>query len=61
MKTQKFYDLKKKKAFNTEKYEFTSKRNSRTGKMCYMIKTIAPSGVESYKIVAKDWYMENKK
>jgi len=59
MKKLKFYDLKKKKSFMSDKYKFVTKNTSR-GKT-YFVKTIAPSGIESWRIVGKDWYMENKK
>ena len=61
MKKQRFYDLKKKKIFESSNYKFTSKKNPKTGKMTYFIHCKSPSGSESYRIVDKEWYMENKK
>lgn len=47
MERLKFYDLKKKKSFMTDKYKLVTKsgRNFAVAK--------APSGVDSYRIVAK--------
>ena len=60
MKNLKFRDLKKRENFMSSKYKFVSKRNPRTGRMVYMVMTMAPSGVKSYRIVSKDFYMNNK-
>lgn len=49
MKELKFYDMKLKKAFKTEKYEIKTK-NGRKFATC-----IAPSGVKSFLIVKKDF------
>jgi len=54
----KFYDVKKKKAFTSNKYRFT-KKNTRAGVRYFAIAK-APSGIEAYRIVSKDFYMENK-
>lgn len=56
----KFYDVKGKKSFTTDKYTLTSKKNPRTKKMVYMAKTKAPSGAKANVFVSKDFYMENK-
>ncbi len=45
----KFYDLKAKKAFVTDKYTIVNKNGRR------FAKTIAPSGVVSMRIVSKDF------
>ena len=58
MPNLKFYDLKKKKSFTTDKYRFTSKRTKRG--MTYFVVAKAPSGVPSYRIVGKDFYQKNK-
>ncbi len=55
----KFYDLKKKKSFMSDKYKFTSKNTSKGRR--YFIKCVAPSKTESWRIVSKDWYMRHKK
>lgn len=54
----KFYDLKKKKAFLTDKYRFTSKNTKRGIK--YFAIAQAPSGIPSYRIVSKDFYNKFK-
>ena len=47
MKTLKFYDLKKRKSFTTNKYKIVTKKGRK-----FAI-AIAPSGAQSYRIVAK--------
>ena len=54
----KFYDMKVKKAFNTDKYTFISKK-TKAG-MRYFAITTAPSGVKAYRIVSKLFWSENK-
>ncbi len=54
----KFYDLKKRKAFMTDKYRITSKKTKRG--MTYFAVTTAPSGVASWRIISKDFYKKNK-
>lgn len=54
----KFRDLKRKKNFMTDKYKLKGKRTKRG--MRYFAVTKAPSGVESWRIVSKDFYMKNK-
>ncbi len=54
----KFYDLKKRKNFTTDKYEFTSKKTKRG--IVYFAVATAPSGIESYRIVSKEFYDKNK-
>ena len=56
MKELIFYDLKNKKKFKSTKYEYISKRNPKTGKTVYMARCKAPSGIESYRIIAKEEY-----
>ena len=54
----KFYDLKKKKSFTTDKFKFVMK-STRSGKRYFAVAT-APSGVKSWRIVGKDFYMKYK-
>jgi len=54
----KFYDVKKKKGFTSDKFRLMSKKTR--GGMRYFAVTKAPSGVESYRIVSKDFYQRNK-
>jgi len=54
----KFYDVKGKKSFTTDKYKFTSK-NTKAG-MRYFAVAKAPSGIQSYRIVSKDFWRTNK-
>jgi hypothetical protein len=58
MPSLKFFDLKKKKAFMSDKYTFTSKRTKRG--ITYFVIATAPSGVKSYRIVSKEFYNKNK-
>lgn len=54
----KFYDLKKRKSYMTDKYRLTSKRTKRG--MTYFAVSTAPSGTKSYRIVSKDFYKKYK-
>lgn len=54
----KFYDLKKKKSFTTNRYKFT-KKSTKKG-MRYFVIAKAPSGIQSWRIVSKEFYMKNK-
>lgn len=54
----KFYDLKKRKSFTSDRYKLVSKK-TKTG-MRYFAIAKAPSGVPSYRIVGKDFYRKNK-
>ena len=56
----KFYDVKGRKKFSTDKYKLSSKRNPRTKRMVYMAKTTAPSGAKANVFVSKDFYTRNK-
>jgi len=60
MKRIKFYDLKKKKPFLTDRFVFKSKRNTRTKRMTYFAVANAPSGIKSWRIVSKDFYLKYK-
>jgi hypothetical protein len=53
-----FFDLKKKKKFTTDRYKLISKK-TKYG-MRYFAISKAPSGVQSYRIVSKDFYNRNK-
>jgi len=50
----KFYDVKGKKTFLTDKYRLLMK----SGRRFAVAK--APSGIESYRIVSKDFYNKHK-
>jgi len=54
----KFYDLKSRKNFETDKFRITSKRTKRG--VTYFAVTISPSGVESWRIVSKEFAMKFK-
>lgn len=58
MPNLKFYDVKGKKSFVTDKYKLISKK-VRSG-IRYFAIAKAPSGIQSYRIVGKDFYMNNK-
>ena len=60
MKIIKFYDVKKKKGFSTNKYVFKTKRNPRTKRTTYFAVANAPSGIKSWRIVSKAFYLANK-
>lgn len=51
----KFYDLKKRKAFTTDKYTVRKKKNR------HFAVTKAPSGTESWRIISKVAYDKCKK
>lgn len=53
MPTLKFYDVKTKKKFTTDKYKIERKRNTRTGKMVYFAVAISSSGTKCYRIIPK--------
>lgn len=54
----KFYDVKGKKSFTTDRYKFTSKR-TKAG-MRYFAIAKAPSGIQAWRIVSKVFWMGNK-
>lgn len=60
MKELKFYDVKGKKSFTIDKYNFVTKRNSKTKRSVYFAVANAPSGIKSWRIVSKDFYSKNK-
>lgn len=58
MKKLNFYDLKRKKSFQTDKYELDFKKTPRG--IRYFAIAITPSGRKSHRIVSKDFYLEFK-
>lgn len=50
----KFYDVKGKKSFMSDKFRLTSKKTSRG--MTYFAVADAPSGIKAWRIVSKDFY-----
>ena len=56
----KFYDVKKKKRFTTDRFVFKTRRNTRTKRTVYFAVANAPSGIKSWRIVSKDFYLRNK-
>lgn len=57
MEKLKFYDLKKKKSFYSDDYEFVEMDTSKGTR--YFVVTISPSGNKSYRVVSKDFYDNN--
>ena len=58
MEKLKFYDVKGKKKFMSNKYKFTSKKTKRGRR--YFVVANAPSGIKAWRLVSKDFYMKNK-
>jgi len=58
MQKLKFYDVKGKKKFMSDKYKLTSKK-TKSG-MRYFAVAKAPSGIQAWRIVSKDFYKNNK-
>jgi len=56
----KFYDVRKRKGFTSDRFVFRTKRNTRTKKTVYFAVANAPSGIKSWRIVSKDFYLKNK-
>lgn len=54
----KFYDMKKKKSFTSDKFKIVAKKTKRG--MSYFAVTKAPSGAESWRIVSRDFAREYK-
>lgn len=54
----KFYDVKGKKSFTTDKFKFTSKK-TKAG-MRYFAIAKAPSGINAWRIVSKVFWVANK-
>lgn len=51
MEALKFYDVKKKKSFTTDKYKVVNKKNSKTKKMMKFAVAKAPSGIEAWRVL----------
>jgi hypothetical protein len=58
MPTLKFYDVKKKKTFTSDKFKLTTKK-TKSG-MRYFAVTTSPAGTQSYRIVSKEFYKKYK-
>jgi len=58
MPKKKFYDVKTKESFTTDKFELTSKK-TKAG-MRYFAIADSASGIKAWVIVSKDFYMKNK-
>jgi hypothetical protein len=56
-----FYDVKIRKSFMSDKYNFISKINPRTKKIVYLAVATSPSKNKAYRIVSKEFYMKYKK
>ena len=54
----KFYDVKSKTSFTTDKFILKTKQTSKGIK--YFAVADAPSGIKAWRIVSKDFYNENK-
>jgi hypothetical protein len=54
----KFTDLRMRKVFTTDKFRLTAKRTKRG--MVYFAVAKAPSGVDAWRIVSKDFYNKYK-
>lgn len=55
----KFYDVKKKKSFIADKFVF--KRKKTVKGMRFFAVAKAPSGINAWRIVSKEFYKKNKK
>jgi len=53
MKKLKFYDMKGKKNFMSDKYRTEKKKNKRTGVTMKFAVAKAPSGIESWRVLGK--------
>lgn len=56
----KFYDVKAKKGFMSDKFRITTRKNPRTGKTTYFAVAKAPSGIEAWRIISKDFAQKFK-
>ncbi len=54
----KFYDLKKRKSFYTDKYKVFSKKSIKGTR--YFAETTSPSGTKSTRLISKDVYKQVK-
>ena len=58
MPTLKFYDLKNRKGFTTDKFKFVGKKVK--GKIRHFAVAKAPSGIDAWRIVSNDFYLQYK-
>ncbi len=58
MPVLKFFDVRTRKGFSTDKYKFVAKKVR--SNIRYFAVAKSPSGSESWRIVSKDFYMKNK-
>ena len=56
----KFYDVKAKKGFMSDKFRIETRRNPRTKRTTYFAVAIAPSGIESWRIVSKEFAQKHR-
>ena len=56
----KFYDVKSKKKFISDKYRLTKMAGKKSNRTTHFAVARAPSGIDSWRIVSKDFYLENK-
>lgn len=53
-----FYDVKGKKGFSTDKFKFVTKKVN--GNLRHFVVAKAPSGIDAWRIVSKDFYNKFK-
>lgn len=53
MEKLKFYDVKSKKKFSTDKYAIKKKKNKRTGVTMKFAVANAPSGIKAWRVMGK--------
>ena len=58
MPVLKFFDVKRKKGFSTDKFKFVGKKVN--GKIRHFAVAKAPSGIEAWRVVSNDFYMKYK-
>lgn len=58
MPVLKFFDVKARKGFSTDKYRFVVKKVR--GNARYFAVAASPSGSDAWRIVSRDFYLENK-
>ena len=56
----KFKDMSTKKNFITNKYRLTKMPGKKSNRVTYFAVADAPSGTKSWRIISKDFYLENK-
>jgi len=60
MPSIKFYDVKAKRGFMSDKFTIKAKKNPKTGRTTYFAVAKAPSGILSFRIVSKEFAMRYK-